>query len=87
MAVAELLLQYNADVELPDNYGQSPLFMACWKGLSLEFTIRCHGICIKDLALVFDSPISLIPGEVRPSLPHGSENETVSLTEQPCCCV
>lgn len=30
--VAEILLNHNADVELPDNYGQSPLFMACWKG-------------------------------------------------------
>ena len=27
-----LLLESGADVELPDNYGQSPLFMACWKG-------------------------------------------------------
>ena len=33
MAVAEQLLAHGADVELPDNYGQSPLFMACWKGL------------------------------------------------------
>ena len=30
--VSEILLNHNADVELPDNYGQSPLFMACWKG-------------------------------------------------------
>ena len=29
---AEILLNHGADVELPDNYGQSPLFMACWKG-------------------------------------------------------
>ena len=35
MAVAEQLLAHGADVELPDNYGQSPLFMACWKGTSL----------------------------------------------------
>ena len=32
VAVAEQLLLHGADVELPDNYGQSPLFMACWKG-------------------------------------------------------
>ena len=38
MAVAEQLLAHGADVELPDNYGQSPLFMACWKGLC----IYCH---------------------------------------------
>jgi hypothetical protein len=30
--VVSLLLENGADVELPDNYGQSPLFMACWKG-------------------------------------------------------
>ena len=30
--VVSYLLQNGADVELPDNYGQSPLFMACWKG-------------------------------------------------------
>ena len=36
--VAEILLNHNADVELPDNYGQSPLFMACWKGGSLLIT-------------------------------------------------
>ena len=34
MAVAELLLEMGADVETPDNYGQSPFFMACWKGHS-----------------------------------------------------
>lgn len=33
VAVATLLLDHNTDVELPDNYGQSPLFMACWKGI------------------------------------------------------
>ena len=32
VAVAEKLILHGADVELPDNYGQSPLFMACWKG-------------------------------------------------------
>ena len=32
VSVAEQLLVHGADVELPDNYGQSPLFMACWKG-------------------------------------------------------
>lgn len=32
VTVAKLLLDHNTDVELPDNYGQSPLFMACWKG-------------------------------------------------------
>ena len=37
MAVAEQLLAHGADVELPDNYGQSPLFMACWKGLCIYF--------------------------------------------------
>ena len=31
--MADILLNHGADVELPDNYGQSPLFMACWKGL------------------------------------------------------
>ena len=30
--VTKLLLENGADVEMPDNYGQSPLFMACWKG-------------------------------------------------------
>ena len=34
VAVAELLLEMGADVETPDNYGQSPFFMACWKGHS-----------------------------------------------------
>lgn len=34
MGVAELLLEMGADVETPDNYGQSPFFMACWKGHS-----------------------------------------------------
>ena len=34
VSVAEQLLAHGADVELPDNYGQSPLFMACWKGTS-----------------------------------------------------
>ena len=32
--MAELLLEMGADVETPDNYGQSPFFMACWKGHS-----------------------------------------------------
>lgn len=32
MGVAQLLLDAGADVETPDNYGQSPFFMACWKG-------------------------------------------------------
>jgi ankyrin repeat protein len=32
VSVAEILLSHGADVETPDNYGQSPLFMACWKG-------------------------------------------------------
>lgn len=35
--VVSLLLENSADVELPDNYGQSPLFMACWKG---EFVVQ-----------------------------------------------
>ena len=30
--VARILLEAGSDVETPDNYGQSPLFMACWKG-------------------------------------------------------
>ena len=30
--VAKILLEAGSDVETPDNYGQSPLFMACWKG-------------------------------------------------------
>lgn len=37
VAVAEQLLLHGADVELPDNYGQSPLFMACWKGIISTF--------------------------------------------------
>lgn len=32
VSVARLLLEAGADVETPDNYGQSPFFMACWKG-------------------------------------------------------
>ncbi len=32
VGVARLLLEAGADVETPDNYGQSPFFMACWKG-------------------------------------------------------
>ena len=32
MGVARQLLEAGADVEIPDNYGQSPFFMACWKG-------------------------------------------------------
>ena len=32
MGVARMLLEAGADVETPDNYGQSPFFMACWKG-------------------------------------------------------
>ena len=32
VAVARQLLEAGADVETPDNYGQSPFFMACWKG-------------------------------------------------------
>ena len=32
VGVAKLLLEAGADVETPDNYGQSPFFMACWKG-------------------------------------------------------
>ena len=41
-----LLLENGADVELPDNYGQSPLFMACWKGeliLGVFFEVRNSG--------------------------------------------
>lgn len=30
--VVELLIEHDADIEAPDNYGQNPLFMACWKG-------------------------------------------------------
>ena len=33
MVVARLLLEAGADVETPDNYGQTPFFMACWKGI------------------------------------------------------
>lgn len=44
VAVAEQLLLHGADVELPDNYGQSPLFMACWKGRRhLKLLIVCLG--------------------------------------------
>ena len=43
MAVAEQLLLHGADVELPDNYGQSPLFMACWKGIYLLLSIDSMG--------------------------------------------
>ena len=32
MGVARMLLEAGADVETPDNYGQTPFFMACWKG-------------------------------------------------------
>ena len=35
MAVVEQLLAHGADVELADNDAQSPLFMACWKGLCI----------------------------------------------------
>ena len=34
-----MLLEAGADVETPDNYGQTPFFMACWKGLSKTFVI------------------------------------------------
>ena len=40
--VAENLLNHNADVELPDNYGQSPLFMACWKGDLQYISYMCQ---------------------------------------------
>ena len=43
VAVAEQLLLHGADVELPDNYGQSPLFMACWKGIYLLLSIDSMG--------------------------------------------
>lgn len=33
---------HGADVELPDNYGQSPLFMACWKGRSSSIFTNIH---------------------------------------------
>jgi ankyrin repeat protein len=40
------LLENGADVELPDNYGQSPLFMACWKGeKEILLNISIHEIC------------------------------------------
>ena len=51
MAVAEQLLAHGADVELPDNYGQSPLFMACWKGLCIYMWLvnsNCHFCSTKD---------------------------------------
>ena len=32
ISVAKMLLEAGADVETPDNYGQTPFFMACWKG-------------------------------------------------------
>ena len=57
MAVAEQLLLHGADVELPDNYGQSPLFMACWKGLTI-ITIDivrvnvCEGDKIRNLQIL-----------------------------------
>ena len=35
-----LLLENSADVELPDNYGQSPLFMACWKGELMLYSVQ-----------------------------------------------
>jgi len=38
--VARILLEAGSDVETPDNYGQSPLFMACWKGNDLT-NIHC----------------------------------------------
>ena len=37
IGVARLLLGAGADVETPDNYGQSPFFMACWKGMLVCF--------------------------------------------------
>ena len=43
VVVARMLLEGGAEVETPDNYGQTPFFMACWKGhaevasLLLEF--------------------------------------------------
>ena len=39
-----LLLENGADVELPDNYGQSPLFMACWKGGLIVGSRACTGL-------------------------------------------
>lgn len=42
VAVARMLLEAGADVETPDNYGQTPFFMACWKGLSMPSAVCCY---------------------------------------------
>ena len=42
--MAKILLESGSDVETPDNYGQSPLFMACWKGNEFHIT-TCH-VCM-----------------------------------------
>ena len=52
--MAEQLLVHGADVELPDNYGQSPLFMACWKGRPSQIIIKLSPCLfeIKNLCIV-----------------------------------
>lgn len=48
VGVAEFLLEVGADVETPDNYGQSPFFMACWKGHSAVASLLLEFDANKD---------------------------------------
>jgi len=61
VGVARLLLEAGADVETPDNYGQTPFFMACWKGqlLLISPPPSCHSLSSPPPSLM--SPLPHVP--------------------------
>ena len=57
MGVAKMLLEAGADVETPDNYGQTPFFMACWKGLCG----KKPSSCVSDVSRARQCDLSIAP--------------------------
>ena len=77
VGVARLLLEAGADVETPDNYGQTPFFMACWKGQLLSSPHLPHVIPSRPLPLI-PSPLPRVPSHIS-HLPQDMR------TLLPCC--
>lgn len=71
VGVARLLLEAGADVETPDNYGQTPFFMACWKGQLplISPPPSCHSLSSPPPSLMSPLHISHLPQDMQTLLP------------------